>query len=407
MPGQPSDGDGKAFASSGHASVSAPPEPAPAPLPPVWHRRPLQLLGAAILGLAVGVTTVVATSGGARSYREPRMPPAVGFAPTSKQEPHTGPWLATATVISSIGYSDDAPGTRYSRAWGIGKVCWPAPRGCQFTLTRQIAGEPAVSAPLVWHPDGWHATFPLRSYSCRYVGGKWVDWQQQDSMVLVFADGGRTTTVHERRFSEAPACGYGTDTVGWTARLDWSLLPPDLRPVSTPTAVPSGPPTTPPPAVLPLKSANADPSLSPDARRAAPLAAANSVPPIEYQNHVCTRAATVTPASPDVRAAWRRFAALLDQAGCSPALDTVGRRRALLGMMSAQACYQVGPVRTTAAQDSYYCRQTLDQLIQMAADEPIAEQLKNLLFVDGRAYADAIGNVRLVPHGKSWWITQI
>jgi hypothetical protein len=327
------------------------------------------------------------------------IPTAAGFANASKQPPHVGPWLAEATVISSIGYSDDAPGMRYTRDWSIAKDCGPAPSGCKFVLSRALAGQSGESAPLLWQPGGWSATFPLRSYTCRELSGKWVYWKQHDTMFLVFADGGRMAVAHEREYSEAPLCGYGTDTVDWTARLDRSQVPPEFRPTRTPTS----PSAAAPPAPVPLQTANLDVSLSPDASRAAPLAAAIPEPQVVYT--ACTHA-NIPSGSSDVRVEWSRFAAMLDQAGCSQAFDTAARRRVILGMMSAQACYQAGPVHTTETQDIYYCAQTLDQLIQMAAAAPIPEQLENLTLVDGRAYADALGNVRLVPHNKTWRITQ-
>jgi hypothetical protein len=153
---------------------------------------------------------------------------------------------------------------------------------------------------------------------------------------------------------------------------------------------------------------NLDPSLSPDASRPAPPQAASGVPSITPSGHCPTT--TIPPAlSSNVRVAWRRFATLLNDAGCSASLNTTARRREILAMMSAQACYHNGPANTPFSQNVKACRKTLALMIQQAELRPISVQLENLQVVDKRAYCDvlAVGNVRLVPHGGTWWLTQL
>jgi hypothetical protein len=216
------------------------------------------------------------------------------------------------------------------------------------------------------------------------VDGRTVYWQQHDSMVLSFTNGGQTAEVNERNFSYTPACGYGTDTVKWTAA---SQLPATAGPstAASPPANASPIPTATLPAPTPLHVRNLDPSLSPDARRRAPLAAAAGAISQTTQTAGPCPSTSIPPSSKNLQAAWDRLAALINQAACSPKLDTLVRRREILAMMSAQACYQPLPVDSSAAQDLQYCRQKLDQLIAQTADSPISDQLANLEIVDGRA----------------------
>jgi uncharacterized RDD family membrane protein YckC len=146
----------------------------------------------------------------------PQIPAATGFAGNNSQPPLPGGWQAIGTTTSTIGYGGDAVGVQIDRAWTIAQTCAPS-GGCWFVLTRQLAGEHALSARLVPRPDGWHATFPLRAYTCGSTAGQTIYWQQHSSWVLRFTNAGRTAEASERNFSYTPGCGYGTDTKEWTA----------------------------------------------------------------------------------------------------------------------------------------------------------------------------------------------
>jgi len=151
------------------------------------------------------------------SSSSPQAPAAVGFADNTSEPPGPGIWQATATVTSSIGYADETVGSQYNRTWVIERTCTtPA---CTYVLTRQIAGGPTIAARLIPQADGWHATFPPFSETCGVVAGQTIYWQQHMSMVLTFANAGRSAQANERSFSDTPGCGYGTDTVRWTATL--------------------------------------------------------------------------------------------------------------------------------------------------------------------------------------------
>ena len=147
----------------------------------------------------------------------PQIPAATGFAGNNSEPPALGGWQAIGTTTSTIDYgADDAVGMQIDRAWMIAQTCAPS-GGCWFVLTRQLAGEPALSARLIPQPDGWHATFPLRAYSCGSSAGQTIYWLQHSSFVLRFTNAGRTAEANERNFSYTPSCGYGTDTREWTA----------------------------------------------------------------------------------------------------------------------------------------------------------------------------------------------
>jgi len=88
---------------------------------------------------------------------------------------------------------------------------------CAFHLTLALAHEQPATAPLIERGDGWRADLPLRLYPCGTSAGRELYWPQHSSLVLRFDADGRTAEAHERDFSEAPGCGYGTDAVTWTA----------------------------------------------------------------------------------------------------------------------------------------------------------------------------------------------
>jgi uncharacterized RDD family membrane protein YckC len=144
------------------------------------------------------------------------VPLAAGFANASKQRPVLGVWEATATVTSAVGYGDEAAGDQYERAWTIERQCG-LPSGCELLLVRQLADGSKLGGKLTSTRDGWRATFPEMSYVCGQQDGQTLLWLQHDSMALNFTDGGRRASVNERDYSTAPACGYGTDTVVWSA----------------------------------------------------------------------------------------------------------------------------------------------------------------------------------------------
>lgn len=146
----------------------------------------------------------------------PQIPPPTGFVGNTSEPPVPGNWQATGITTSTIGYGDDPIGVQFSRAWVIARTCSTSGQ-CSFVLTRQVAGESPLSARLIWQPDGWHATFPLTAFSCGSVGGQTIYWQQHSSWVLLFTNAGRAAQANERKFSYAPGCGYGTDTVAWAA----------------------------------------------------------------------------------------------------------------------------------------------------------------------------------------------
>jgi len=145
----------------------------------------------------------------------PQIPPVAGFTGNTGAPPVAGSWQATGTTTSSIGYADDPIGAQTSGAWVIARSCTPSGQ-CSFALTRQVAGE-SQTAPLILQPDGWHATFPLMAFSCGVAGGQTIYWQEHSFWVFAFTNGGRAAQANELNFSSATGCGYGTDTVAWSA----------------------------------------------------------------------------------------------------------------------------------------------------------------------------------------------
>jgi hypothetical protein len=141
---------------------------------------------------------------------------AAGFSGAPSAAPTSGTWLAHATTLSSVGYSNVHAGDSYSKDWRIARSCLPSGI-CGFQLTLALAHEPAATALLVERGDGWHADLPVRLYLCGVSGGRKLYWPQHSSLVLRFDADGSTAEAHERDFSEAAGCGYGTDAVTWTA----------------------------------------------------------------------------------------------------------------------------------------------------------------------------------------------
>jgi hypothetical protein len=133
--------------------------------------------------------------------------------------PDHGVWRGIGTTISSIGYSTTAPGQVIVRVLAVSRICEPR-RSCYFWLSRQLAGQSPEGARLSLAADGWHASFPLRSYSCKRISrGKWIYWAQHTTMIFRFAPGG-SLEARERDYSWAQGCGYGTAETVWRGTLD-------------------------------------------------------------------------------------------------------------------------------------------------------------------------------------------
>ena len=179
------------------------------PLPtPRWL-----LPAATVLATAISVAILLAAF-----HARPRpIETATGFPGATSAAPTPGTWLAQATTLSSVGYANVHAGDSYAKDWRIARSCVPSGI-CTFHLTLALAHEPPATAPLVERDDGWHADLPVRLYPCGVTGaGRELYWPQHSSLVLRFDAGGSTAEAHERDFSEAAECGYGTDAVTWTA----------------------------------------------------------------------------------------------------------------------------------------------------------------------------------------------
>jgi uncharacterized RDD family membrane protein YckC len=172
------------------------------------------LPAATIVATVLSIPFVVAAIKGHR--RAEPAPALRGFIGGPGAEPVSGRWQASAQATSSIGYSNIATAERYARTWQISRSCRAA--RCRLLLTVALSHESPATAPLIRGSDGWDATFPIRRYVCGYApNGRTIYWPQRSSMILRFTDGGRQAQASERDFSETPGCGYGTDTVAWTA----------------------------------------------------------------------------------------------------------------------------------------------------------------------------------------------
>lgn len=179
------------------------------------------------------VTTVVATLisigffAAALRAHERSGPPAqrvaTGFAGDNSQAPSPGTWAAEGTVTSP-GYAGDGVGQQMFRWWRISRACHGT--SCTISLTRQVAGEPLLTARLIPESDGWHATFPDRIYLCNGPGGHTGTWLLHSTWVLHFSDHGTSADAHERNFYFSPACGWATDTLNWSAGLSRMPWPP-------------------------------------------------------------------------------------------------------------------------------------------------------------------------------------
>jgi hypothetical protein len=142
--------------------------------------------------------------------------------------PDHGVWRGIGTTISSSGYSNEAPGKVIVRVLTVNRVCEQG-RSCYFWLLRQLGGESPEGARLTLAPDGWHASFPLRRYSCkRTLTGNWIYWAQHTTMVFRFVPGG-ALEARQHAYSWTPGCGYGTSETAWTGTLDEG--PVSLRPL--------------------------------------------------------------------------------------------------------------------------------------------------------------------------------
>jgi hypothetical protein len=178
-------------------------------------RTPRWLLPATtVLATVASIGLIVATQRADRRSAGIRRLVATGFPGDNSQPPAAGTWQAIGTTTFSRGYGDDAAGQLLAREWQISRTC--GPNSCSISLTRQLVDGPPLTAQLIPEPDGWHATFPDRTYVCAQIGGQDVTWRQHSTWVLHFIDNGRSAEAHERNVSSAPACGWGTNTVDWT-----------------------------------------------------------------------------------------------------------------------------------------------------------------------------------------------
>jgi RDD family len=184
-------------------------------------RRLLPLTTAAAVAASVLLLAAILSArgpAGVAGAGSPGSPPGVGvagFRAVNSQPPALGEWLATGATTSAAGYGGDAAGQEVIRRWMIARTCTTA--NCPYVITRDINGGPPLTAQLVARDDGWHVRFPDRQYQCGIVNGHAVYWSQQSTWVIRFTTGGRQAEAHERNYSYTPACGYGTDTLDWTA----------------------------------------------------------------------------------------------------------------------------------------------------------------------------------------------
>ncbi|HEX4345119.1 MAG TPA: RDD family protein [Solirubrobacteraceae bacterium] len=142
-------------------------------------------------------------------------PNAIGFSDATSQAPRPGRWTAVGTTTVSVGYADDAPGSRIVRGWTIRRGCRAG--ACSYVLVRRFAEGPPAAGTLQPASDGWHVTFPPRSSQCGGSDRQPILWDQHSTMVLEFTDGGRSLRANERAISYEPRCGVGASRVSWTA----------------------------------------------------------------------------------------------------------------------------------------------------------------------------------------------
>jgi uncharacterized RDD family membrane protein YckC len=180
-------------------------------------RTPRWLLPAAtLLAVLASVALLAPTLAGGHRARAPLGQASPQFTP---EEPVNGPWLATGTTASSIGYSNMPIGERFTSTWQITQEC-VAGRRCSRTITLALPHESPVRAELRPSGEGWYALLPTLLRACRYsASGRPIYWRQRSLVLLRFTDAGRRAEAYERDRSAAPACGYGADTVTWRANL--------------------------------------------------------------------------------------------------------------------------------------------------------------------------------------------
>jgi len=140
---------------------------------------------------------------------------ATGWPGDNSQPPAPGVWQAVGTLTYAKGYGNAAAGQQRARTWQIARTCGSA--SCPLTLTRELADEPPLTAKLIPHADGWHATFPDRRHVCGQDGSSLITWSQHSTWVLRFLANGTVAEAHEKNVSYAPGCGWGTDTIDWAA----------------------------------------------------------------------------------------------------------------------------------------------------------------------------------------------
>ena len=150
-----------------------------------------------------------------------------GFSGDVRQPPSVGTWRATGTYLESKGYYGRGVGEQIERRWTTAKDCRAGT--CSYSMTRQLADLPPVTATLRLQSDGWHATFPQLTLSCQ----PGHTWQQQTTFVFRFTHGGRRLRANEVHHSFADACGWGVSRVEWTAErvAGGREAPADIGPV--------------------------------------------------------------------------------------------------------------------------------------------------------------------------------
>jgi hypothetical protein len=176
----------------------------------VW--RPFVLTGLSVTLLVVRIAFPGWFGAGPPSMSAPH-----GFAADTVGTPHTGSWFATGTTTSSVGYSNDAPGSTVQRLWTITRSCTPT---CTFTLTRSWISDNVVSVirtRLFRRSDGWHATWPPTELIRGYSGRHPIYWSHREVWILRFGDRGTVARADASTFSENPRCGYGKDSITWHA----------------------------------------------------------------------------------------------------------------------------------------------------------------------------------------------
>ena len=136
-----------------------------------------------------------------------------GFTGDVSQRPAVGTWRAVGTYTESKGYNGRVVGEQIVRTWTTARDCKSGT--CSYSITRELEGLPATTAPLTPRQDGWYAQFPELLLTC----GPGQTWAQRDTFVFRFTAGGRRLQANEVRSSYASACGYGVARVEWTGQI--------------------------------------------------------------------------------------------------------------------------------------------------------------------------------------------